>query len=147
MPLDFFSKTKLPEIIPQEIGGAIVELKNTSDKRECLKKAYDILSEKYHGQRVATYLKLFVVLSRSIEGLWQRNGFMHCTNINFLLRFLLVKSGHFSEQDVRLRWTTIWYISPHQYVQVNTDGQWINIDIWAKTYGIKFGDYAHGFHA
>jgi hypothetical protein len=48
---------------------------------------------------------------------------------------------------VHLKWTQIWYISPHQYLQIRVDNnEWINVDVWANVYDIKFGDYAHGFY-
>ncbi|MEI6597138.1 MAG: hypothetical protein WCL13_02910, partial [bacterium] len=67
-------------------------------------------------------------------------------NINYVMKTLLIKSDFFKDGDIRLKWTKIWYFSPHQYLQVNIDNKWINIDIWAYAYGIKFGDNAHGFH-
>lgn len=124
----------------------ISELKKSLDKKECLKKVYEILVTKYRGYRVKTYTKFFDVFKRDAGSLWNKNGFLHCTNINYLLRILLIKSDFFTENDIHLKWTQIWYISPHQYVQVHIDGAWINVDIWGYTHGIKLGDYAHGFH-
>jgi len=71
---------------------------------------------------------------------------MHCTNINRILKSLLIGSGLFREEDIRIKWTLIWYVSPHQHVQVRIGDRWINVDIWAHAYGIEFGDYTHGFH-
>lgn len=61
---------------------------------------------------------------------------------------LLMKSGHFTDDDIETRWTLLWFVSPHQYLRVRLDNeQWANVDVWANVYGIPFGDYAHGFHA
>ncbi|MBU2590291.1 MAG: hypothetical protein KJ939_01490 [Nanoarchaeota archaeon] len=38
------------------------------------------------------------------------------------------------------------YISIHQYLKVKVNSKYVIIDGWARIYGIKFGDYAHGFH-
>jgi len=31
-------------------------------------------------------------------------------------------------------------------VRTKNEEKYINIDLWGKAYGIKFGEYAHGFH-
>ncbi|MFH0923601.1 MAG: hypothetical protein V1825_02605, partial [Candidatus Falkowbacteria bacterium] len=121
--------------------------------------AYEILIAKYRSQRIKTYTKLFNVFSNDIDKMWSQTGFLHCTNMNYLMRTLLIKSGFFNDSDIALKWTMVWYISPHQYIQVNMgmspnallsrnsqNNKKINIDIWGKSYGIKFGDYARGFH-
>lgn len=146
MPLDLFSKTHIPDVLPHEMQVAVDDLKKSSDKEECLKKAYEILNRKYRGYRVKTYIRLFDLFTTDIEKLWNTKGFLHCTNINYVMRTLLIKSGYFQESDIRLRWTPIWYVSPHQYLQVRIDDKWVDIDIWAYAYGIRFGDHAHGFH-
>jgi hypothetical protein len=104
------------------------------------------LISKYRGYRGKTWIKIFDIFENDINVLWSKNGFLHCTSINYVMRILLVKSGFFTEDDLRLKWTHVGYISPHQYLQVKVDEKLINVDIWAYAYGIKFGDYAHGFH-
>ncbi len=146
MPLDLFSKTKIPDMLPDEMQEVVDEIKNFSNKKDCLKKVYEILIVKYRGYRMKTYLKLFDIFERDINILWNKNGFLHCNNINYVMRTLLVKSNFFKEKDIRLKWTQVWYISPHQYIQVKIDDKWVNVDIWSKIYGIEFGDYAHGFN-
>lgn len=128
---------------------AIVEkLRRTSTKEECLQKAYDVLTAKYHGNRLKTYTRLWELFPQSLGTIWKRKGFLHCTNFNRLLRFLLLQSGHFSDEHIRTCWTLIWYLSPHQYLQVNVGShRWIAVDVWAHAYGLRLGDYAHGFHA
>ncbi|MCK5319762.1 hypothetical protein KAJ61_00045 [Candidatus Parcubacteria bacterium] len=146
MPLDLFKKTSIPEQLPCEMQGIIVELKKSSDKEDCLGRAYEILSKKYRGYRVKTYTKFFDIFSKDTAKIWQKNVFLHCTNINYIMRILLIKSGYFNEDEIKIKWAFVWCISPHQYLQVKINNHWINIDIWGNTFGIKFGDYAHGFH-
>lgn len=146
MPLDFFSKTPLPQKLPLAMIDIIDDLKKSSNQEECLKKVYDLLSNRYQGARVKTYLKFPFIFKKDINFLWSQRGFLHCTNMNYLARILLVESGFFTEDDIVLNWTLIWYISPHQYLRVKVaESKFIDIDIWAKTYGISFGDYAKGF--
>ncbi len=146
MPLDLFSKTPLPHLLPDEIQIIIDELKTSPSQKACLQTAYALLIKKYHGERVKTYTKFFDIFIHDIDILWKKNNFLHCTNLNYLMRTLLIRSGFFTEEDIRIKWTLIWYISPHQYLQIKVSDTWINIDIWAHAYGIEFGDNAHGFH-
>ncbi|MFA6184107.1 MAG: hypothetical protein WC682_03315 [Parcubacteria group bacterium] len=146
MPLDLFSKTRLPQKLPVEMEEVVNDLKKSFSKEDCLKKVYDILNKKYQGARVMTYLRFPAIFKNDINFFWNQNGFLHCTNINYIARILLIKSNFFKEDDIILKWTLIWYISPHQYLRVKvTQNKFINMDVWAKNYGISFGDYAKGF--
>lgn len=146
MPIDLLLKTPIPNQLPKQMQETINELKKSLNKEDCLKHAYGILSAKYRGSRIKTYTKLFNVFSKDIDKMWSQTGFLHCTNMNYLIRTLLIKSGFFNDSDITLKWTMVWYISPHQYIQVIINNKKINIDIWGGSCGIKFGDYAHGFH-
>lgn len=146
MPLDIFSKSSIPDILPDEMQKIINEIKESPDKEACLKKAHEILTSKYRGDRIKTYTKLFNVFKQDIALLWNKKGFLYCTNLNYILRTLLIKSGFYSDDEIRLRWTQIWYFTPHQYLQVKVNDNWIDVDIWAYAYGIQLGDHAHGFH-
>jgi hypothetical protein len=146
MSLYLFSKKGIPDTIPEEMQKIVDDLKKSSGQDECLHRVYWILSEKYRGYRAKTYVRFFEVFASDPKKLWQRNGFMHCTNINYLLRILLVGSGFFKEDNIRLKWTQVWFVSPHQYAQVKIGEKWIDVDIWARPYGIELGDHAHGWH-
>ncbi len=123
-----------------------IALRQTQSRTECLRLAYDLLTERYHGDRLKTYTHFYEFFPRSLAEVWSRRGFLHCTNINWILRTLLIASGHFLAADLRTRWTLIWWFSPHQYLRVRLeDGTWMAIDVWAQRYGVGFGDYAHGF--
>lgn len=125
---------------------AVSSLEATESKERALMVAYDILTTKYYGNRLKTFTRLFDLFRTDADSLWAQNGFLHCTNLNILLRELLIHSGKFTDEDIQKKWTQIRYLSPHQYVRVRVGSEkWINVDVWAKTYGTKFGDYAHGF--
>src|SRR5688500_8559431 len=112
-------KTELPEEICEEITAVLRDLKPITDKEEYLKSAYDVVSSRFEGSRIKTISRAFDLWATGAEDLWNRSGFMHCTNQNYLLTLLLVKSGLFTEDDIRTRWTTIWIFSPHQYLEVS----------------------------
>lgn len=143
-----FSKTPASEEVAiREIDDVATQLKEHRTKEQYLKAAYDYVTTHYESGRVSTILRLFELYSTSLEDLWHRKGFMHCTNQNYLLALLLVRSGFYTESDIKLKWTLIGFYSPHQYLKVRVaDNQWIEVDCWARHYGIGFGGHAHGFN-
>lgn len=147
MPLDLLTRTPLPQESPEKMHPALADLQRSKDQMDCLHKTYNLLTKKYRGYRVKTYTRIFDIFEKNLGILWNKTGFLHCTNINYIMRFLLIQSGFFKEKDIRTKWTLLWYISPHQYLQIRINTTWVNIDVWAYTYGIRFGDYAHGFHS
>jgi hypothetical protein len=127
------------------MSDVIASLRSCSSKNECLHCAYDVLTTRYHGDRLKTVGRLWQLYPSSMSSLWKRKGFLHCTNANRLLHFLLIESGHFTDHDIKLPWTIILPGSPHQYLRARIGKAWINVDIWAKAYGIAFGSYAKGW--
>ncbi|MCK4744707.1 hypothetical protein KAS41_01450 [Candidatus Parcubacteria bacterium] len=147
MKNNFISKIKIPKNLHGEIKKAVDEIKKMPNQEKCLQKAYEIMTNRYRGYKFRTYSRLFQIFTFDAQKLWSKTGFIHCHNANYLMRILLVKSGFFKNADIKNKWTLVYYISPHQYLLVKLDnGQYVNIDIWGKVYGIKFGDYARGFH-
>jgi hypothetical protein len=148
MTLQPFRNSDIPTILPLGMEEIIDELKQLKNQEACLRRSYDILTNKYRGFRVKTYLNFFDIFVFDLNKIWQKNGFLHCTTMNYLLYILLVKSGLFESKDIKKHWTFVWYISPHQYLTVNLKGdRSINIDLWSKAYGVPFGSYAHGFNS
>ena len=140
-------KIKIPDKIPNEMQQVVDELKKSKSKEECLRRAYEVLTKKYRGYRFRTYLKIWLVFVTDLEKLWQRTDFLHCHTMNYLLRALLIKSGWFSEDDIKLKYSLVRYISLHQYLEIKVAlDKFINVDIWNANYGKGLGDYAHGFH-
>lgn len=143
-----FLNPPIPQELPEDLELKINALKQYKTKSEALLKAYTLLTVRYRGYRLKTVTHLPDLVNVDIAKMWERSGFLHCTKLNYLLRILLINSGQFTEDEINLKWTTINFLSPHQYARVRIDGErWINIDLWGKAYGIKFGDYGHGFHS
>jgi hypothetical protein len=142
-----FGKPKSAELLKGEIEMVVQDLRKLNTKEEVLEAAYKAITTRYEGKRFHTYIKIFDLFSDGIQDLWNRRGFMHCTNQNYLLHNLLVASGKFKNSDIKAKWTLYFGVSPHQYLQIKTGkNKFINIDAWSAAYGIKYGDYAHGFH-
>lgn len=145
MPLDLFSKTAIPFQLPQAMEEVIGFLQESSDKEDCLRRAYGVMTVKYQGNRIKTLTKLLEIFRGDVGYFWNKNGFLHCTNINFLMRVVLVRSGFFSDDEIELKWTQIRFLSPHQYLKVKVSDKYVNVDVWGYVYGVGFGDFAHGF--
>ncbi len=145
---NLFNKEPLPSELPLDLIEAVEEVRSTNNKKQALEKAYVILTAKYRGYKFMTYLKLWLLWEVDLNKIWRRSGFLHCTSMNYLLRILLVKSGWFTEDDIHLAYSLIWYISIHQYLKVRlAERKWINVDIWYHYYGKGLGEYGHGFYA
>lgn len=140
-----FSKEPISKITDKELLLAINQVKHARSKEEALKRAFKIIVDKFKGYRFSTYILFWKALETNPNKLWQRNGFMHCTQQNFLLRVLLVKSGWFLEKEIQLGYSLVWYISPHQYLKIKINKDIITVDPWNHRFGVPLGYYASGF--
>jgi len=148
MKLNFLTPPKIPKTLPTSLELEVQKLKQCENKEEVLNEAYDLLTKKYRGYRLKTITRIFDLFDINIGTMWSKNGFLHCTNMNYLMKILLLGSLKFSEDDIEFRWTLINYYSPHEYLRVRVkDNEWLDIDLWGKVYGIKFGTHAHGFRS
>lgn len=148
MRLNFFTPPRVPARLPADLELEIEKLQRCETKDEVLAVAYDLLTQKYRGYRLKTFTRLFDLFDVDVHNLWAKNGFLHCTNMNYLMKILLLGSQKFGEEDIRFRWTLIQFYSPHEYLRVRTNNdECIDVDVWGKAYGIKLGSYAHGSHS
>ncbi len=137
----------IPFDLPQEMRSLIEELRAAKNKEQALKHAYNILTGRYKGQRLKTFTHFWKLFIKNPYKLWASTDFLHCTNMNFLLRILIVKSGWFTDEDIKPTWTFVWLFSPHQYLKIRlSESNYVNVDIWGAAHGISYGDYARGFH-
>lgn len=143
---DLFHKDKIPTKLPEDMQRIVSRLKKIKSKERIVKEAYKILTRKYRGYRILTYLRFYNAFD-GLDRLWGRRGFIQCHHFTYLMRILLVRSGKFKDSDVKLMVTTIWYSSPHQFLRIRIGRRkYIDVDMWGKVYGVKFGNYAHGFN-
>ncbi|MFA4941118.1 MAG: hypothetical protein WC582_00770 [Patescibacteria group bacterium] len=139
-----FWQSPVPETIPREMEETIEKLKTqSSSPKEFLELSFNYLGKKYHSERLATILK-FSYLFKNLENVWVTNGFIPCTQSNFLLRIFLVKSGFFREDDIRRRHVFVNFV-PHQYLQVKLDDKWLDVDVGEKHRGMPIGKHLKYF--
>jgi hypothetical protein len=142
-----FGKQKYPELLDQEMKFMTDYLAKLDSRETVAKEAYRIIITRFEGGKILTVTKLLDLFSNGFQDLWNRSGFMHCTNQNFLLASLLIASGKFSDDNIERRWTPVWGFAPHQYLIAKLDdNKYINLDPWAAKYGVSMGDHVHGWH-
>lgn len=143
---NFLTKEPLPEITNTNLIAAIDTVRKSSSKKEALEKAYQQITNRYRGYRFLTYTLFWRIFEADPNKLWNRKKFLHCTQQNFLLRTLLIKSGWFTEDDLNLGYSLVCYFSPHQFLKVKiNDITYIAVDTWAYHFGAPMGYYAGGF--
>lgn len=137
-------KEKLPEDIPAVWQSEIDNLKKrAASRQEFLSLAYDYLGQKYTYSAPPFFRRFqvfpnFPTLFTSLSGLYERKGFMHCTQLNLLLRLFLTKSGFFREEDIRIKHVFVNFFI-HQYLQIKVDGAWLDVDLFGYSSGLKIG--------
>jgi hypothetical protein len=135
-----------PDNIPEDLQKVINRLKKSKNKEACVRKAYDELTKKHRGYRLGIIIYIHHLFVRDLNKLWNGSYGLLCTSLNYLLVVMLIKSGFFKPEEVKYKWSMIWYVAPHQYINVKIDKKRsINIDPWGQANGIKFGEYACGF--
>ena len=131
-----FTKDSLPQNIPSELEQYIQQLSSESvTNLDLLKKSYDYVTGRYHGSRVKTIMNFWKAFQDPITA---RSGFMPCNGQNYLLRLMLIKSGRFTEGDVQVKVVPL-NLFIHQYLQVNVDGCWIDVDPWSNFLAVPLG--------
>lgn len=140
-----FAKEPIPPITNPDLHNAIDYVKKAESKEDALKRAFETVTSRYKSFRFGTYLFFWKAWEKDPNRLWQRTGYMHCTQQNYLLRLLLIKSGWFGEEDIDLGYSLVGYISPHQYLKVYLDKDILAADPWNAYFRVPLGSYAHGF--
>lgn len=142
----FFFKAPLTKITNQNLQKTINQLKQAPSAEAATKQALEILKAKYDSGTVRTYFFFWMATQSDPNVLWDRKGFMHCTQQNHLLRLLLVKSEQVEERDIRLGYSLIWYISIHQYLKITLEkDRTVGVDPWSYGRGAKWNEFASGF--
>ena len=143
--IPFARKKPLPSRLPRQLEES-VELLNKKSRTpyEYIVNARDLTLSVNHGGRFKAVGRVHLAFQRELSVLLRRRGFMHCTQLNHLMRILLAKSKFFSDDDIRLR-TTVVNLFFHQYLQVRVAGQWYDVDLVGDWMGVPLGKHVWGF--
>lgn len=132
--------------LPPELQQLADTLKNHPHP-EIIYRAYDIVSQHFTSSRHLTYLRFWDLFRKDLTKVWNQGGFCHCTQQNELIRQTVLATGKFSKKQIHTKWGLAHYVSPHQWLQVNIDGTWTDVDPWGRSFGVPFGKNASGFTA
>ncbi|MCF7795003.1 hypothetical protein K9M50_01420 [Patescibacteria group bacterium] len=143
---NFFKKEPLPKELNSTFVNIIEHLNSCNNKEEALKEAYNIIATRFKSSRFKLFIRVKRGFMKNPEKMWQKK-FLYCYQDNYLLRLFLVKSKWFKDEDIKLKFSFVYYIIPHQYLKIKIDdNQYMNVDPWGRDYGVKLGDYLYGFH-
>src|SRR5258706_14205209 len=86
----FFTKEPILVITNPSFLAAIAEVKKQPTEEAAMRKALDILADKFESKRFETYLLYWRLFEKDSNKLWDRHGFLHCVQQNDLFRILMV---------------------------------------------------------
>lgn len=145
-----FPNSLKKEPLPKELNNTFItiveRLNSCNDKEEALKEAFYIVATRFKSSRFRVFIRVKRGFIKDPEKMWQKK-FLYCFQVNYLLRLFLVKSKWFKDEDIKLKFSFVYYIIPHQYLRIKVaDNQYMNVDPWGYDCGVKLGDYLYGFH-
>ena len=127
-----FRVSPVPEKIPEHLEKVIQDLNSrASDDEDYLFKTYEYVTKRFVGNRPKTVTQFWKAFQDPLK---QKDGFLHCMGQNFILRTMLIKSGRFREQDVKVK-TEALHIFIHQYLLVHIGDCKMQIDPWKHFLG------------
>lgn len=139
-----FVDDKIPEMIPDGIVKKIDELKKIAGSPEAfLKLTYEFIGSKYKSERLNTFLKINY-LFKSADQIWNTEGYVPCTQSNYLLKIFLIKSELFNGNQIRRKHNMVNFCL-HQYLQVKVIDRWFDVDVGEKQRGMPIGKHLKWF--
>lgn len=139
-----FKKLPIPTITSSGMQEAIALVASSQSQEEALERAFGVITTRYEGYRFHTYIFFWKAFQRNPNNIWDRTGFLHCTHLNYLLRILLVKSGWFTDHDIGIKLTNVYYYSIHQCLTLKIGDSTIALDPWGHVFGVPLGQYWFG---
>lgn len=140
-----FWRTKIPAKLPKSLERNISEVKREKSQLAALKKAYEIITERFYGKELETFTQMSRMMLHDVNKIWNNKGLAQCCIQCYFLRVLLVRSGHFTESQIR-RIHGLSLFNIHQILTVKLKKGWIVIDPWAKFKDIPLGRKFDGWN-
>jgi hypothetical protein len=141
-------KRKIKEKLPHEAKEKLMRItKESKDKNEALKKVISYQLSIFYSEMRQVYPRFKFLFESSFNKLWEKKGFLHCHQQNFVLRRLLLGTGMFTEKDIKLK-HTFCYLNMHQYLKINIGKnrkEWLNVDPFAMSLGYDLGEILPNF--
>lgn len=136
--LGWFSKQK--ETLPKNVLDDMKKLgKKKLTKKQLLKKVTEYELKDHYSFLGGTFKNFGFLFEPSIKKIWERKGFIHCNQHTLLINHLLLATGRFKQEDIKIQMSSC-YIEIHQYLTVNTEDEWVIIDPFAISAGFNYGE-------
>lgn len=138
-----FRDYKIEEKLPRDMEVVINRInRRYKNDEEFVRAAYDFVTKRYRrdvGERglLVSCKKAF---RKDLNKIWNEKEWQPCHKQNYILRTMLVKSGRFNREDVRLR-VTFSQRFMHQYLKVRVKDKWVNVDPAGSWFGVEFGEH------
>ena len=129
--------------IPKDVMRKMMAIGKTGTKRKVLEKALKLQYTRFYAKTMQVWVQWRIWFVSSFRELWNKGGFIHCHQHDLVLRHLLLASGRFKEEDIKIRITN-YRLNIHQYILVNVgeNGKkdWIKVDAFAVGIGYDIGE-------
>lgn len=136
--LGWFKKNK--DRLPDNVINEMKKLgKRKMSKKQLLNEVMEYQLKRFYSRTAVTWKYPLLLFESSPRRLWQKGGFLHCHQQSLILKELLLATGKFKQDDIKIRITTV-YIEIHQHLAVNTGKDWIKADAFAMSCGFPFGE-------
>jgi hypothetical protein len=141
-PFYGFGQYEPPTDLPPKVRQAIADLESkSSDQISYLQAVYNFVTDKTINQWKHTRFKAGTHLAKAfindLEEIWESEGFVYCTAINFVAYTLIANSKFFSRgegsgsagkaDNVKVRHVFLNFVT-HQYLQVKVGDKWVDFD-------------------
>lgn len=149
LPKFFFEnlgwKSRIKGRLPKKVNEDMHKFgKECKTKEDVLDKVIHYELKRFYSKYYQYVTEFVLFYQNNIEHLWKKKGFLHCHQQNLILRYLLLETGRFTEDDIKIR-ETICYIGLHQYLQIRVEAnKWINVDPFGMRLGHKKGELLKG---
>ncbi|MFH1592694.1 MAG: hypothetical protein ABIB47_04995 [Candidatus Woesearchaeota archaeon] len=140
MPLIDFS---LPVKLPKELKKEISKLRKIKAKKKVILESLNFIKKNFESNSLLLFLKLHRHYYKDLSSILKKRGFFPCHILAFILRVLLIESGRFKEEDIKVHYTFYSGII-HEYLKVFVKNNWVNVDPWAYNQGVPFGKFGMG---
>ncbi|MDZ7798088.1 MAG: hypothetical protein U5L76_00550 [Patescibacteria group bacterium] len=101
----------------------------SKNKEKTIRNVYDFLIKQYEGHRkIISINSLKQLFKYNVDELLKNKQFLWCHSQNLILKTLLINTGHFKENDIRIKWTITKRLTIHQYIEIRKNNSLYKLD-------------------
>ncbi|MGE0792752.1 MAG: hypothetical protein AB7V77_01070 [Candidatus Woesearchaeota archaeon] len=129
-------KSKINDDLPKKVIKDLEEIgKKYKSKKKVLDKILEYEFDRFESKMFQQFTEFPLLFVKSLNDIWKRKGYLHCHQQNLLIRYFLLKTKRFTEDDIKLKITNCYFMI-HQYIKVKVENnKWLNVDPFAMRMG------------